>query len=522
MHKYLTYDIEALQNLKLSSTNAQIESEETFQYITGSAIRGAFIYKYINKNKVNDINQGVHREKLLKGKIKFLNAYPEYDDSRSMPFPKCYFAPKNEIKTFTDSLSIKSCLNTEFRQGYERVRLCEFAGYDGENYYRVKVEKNSNLHINKQTEKNTLFRYESIKKGQVFKGIIKVEDDNYVEEVKALFENAIVYLGGSKGSGYGKCLIKNIDILDENPEYKLIEDNNYFENEIYLIAMSDIIYRNEVGQYLTFIEEEYLAKELGLNKVEYVDSSIETKGITNFNNKWNCYSPHILGIKAGSVFKYKIVGDIDIEVLKAFMDRGIGERKAEGYGRFIIVDSMEDTYLEEYSEVKIEDYDAFELFSNLNEDEENQLQNIIDKIYENRLKNYISTIVIDIDKQMKNQEQVNSSQLGSYKGLFSSLSYKEPDEGIESYKKYRDHIIRKRSDSYDQIKKLKYKDKDFIDFLNDFVNNSTNIDLLYSKVKVNKVRLGKFESKIDTSFAYKYNMKILTELFRYQIRKEGN
>jgi len=522
MHKYLTYDIEALQDLKFSSTNAQIESEETFQYITGSAIRGAFIYKYIINNRVDDINQGIHREKLLKGKIKFLNAYPEYDDNRSMPFPKCYFAPKNEIKTFVDRISIKSCLDTSLEQEYERVRLSEFVGYDGENYYRVKVDKNSNLHINKLNEKNILFRYESIKRGQIFKGIIKVEDDEYVEEVKDLFENAIVYLGGSKGSGYGKCLIKNIEVLEENPEYKLVEDKDYFEDEIYLIAMSDIIYRNEVGQYMTFIEPEYLAKELGLNKVEYVDSSIETKGITNFNNKWNCYSPHILGIKAGSVFKYKIDGDIDIETLKAFMDKGIGERKAEGYGRFIIVDSMEDTYLEESSEVKVDDYDTFELFSNLNEDEENQLQYIVDKIYENRLENYISTIVIDIDKYMKNQEQINSSQWGKYKGLFSSLTYKEPEEGIESYKKYMNHIVQKRSESYRQIRKLKYKDKDFLDFLNDFVCNSTNIDLFYSKVKVDKVRLGKFESKIDKIFTYRYNMKILAELFRYQIRKEGN
>jgi len=64
--------------------------------------------------------------------------------------------------------------------------------------------------------------------------------------------NSIVYIGGSKGNGYGKCLIKNMSEGNrENPEYQLFESKNYFDKELYLITMSDIIYRNKLGKYKT-------------------------------------------------------------------------------------------------------------------------------------------------------------------------------------------------------------------------------------------------------------------------------
>src|SRR5690606_26606484 len=120
--------------------------------------------------------------------------------------------------------------------GYEKIRLCEFVHIDDE-YTKVKVEKVSNLHINKRKEKNILFRYEAIKKGQVFGGIIKAEEDTYVDEIVNLLEDEIIYIGGSKGSGYGKCIIEDVQVLDENPEEKIFKINDD-EEFVYIIALS--------------------------------------------------------------------------------------------------------------------------------------------------------------------------------------------------------------------------------------------------------------------------------------------
>ena len=521
MHKYLIYDIEALEDIKLAKTNTQIDSEESMEYITGSSIRGAFIYKYIREYNIQDINQGIHREKLLSGGIKFLNAYPISDKNRSIPFPKCYFAKKEEIRGFDGYLEIKSGLDTSLEQGFEKVRLSEFVRYEDDEFYKVNVEKKSNLHINKLKEKNILFRYESISKGQEFRGIIKVEDDTYVDEIKGILEDTIVYIGGSKGSGYGRCRIKNMEVVENNPEYYIFEDKDDFEEYIYLLAMSDIIYRNELGEYKTLIEPKYLCEKLKLENVEYIDSNIETKRITSFNNKWNCHTPQIVGIKAGSVFKYKIHGDIDEDILRNFMDKGIGERKVDGFGRFIILDSFNDSYLNEKQGEIGEGEELYELLSRLNEDEETQLYDIVNRIYISRIENEINNRVLEIDDNMKNQDQLSSSQWGNYKDLFSYLLTLEPSIGISKYKENIDYIKEKRSISYKQLKKVRYGDEKFEDFLGEFISNSTNIDLFYQNFKVNKIKFGKVKSEVDEDFVYKVNLKTLVELCRYEIRREG-
>lgn len=524
MPKYLIYDIEAIQDLKFAKTNIQMESEETMEYITGSAIRGAFIYRYIKENNVSDINQGIHKDKLLKGKIKFLNAYPACGKERSIPFPKCYFAPKEEIRGFDNSkdrsLRIKLGLDRNLGQGFEKVRLSEFVGYGSEGFKKVKVDKISSLHINKQGAKNILFRYESIKRGQNFKGIIIVEDDNYIDDVINLFNDSIVYLGGSKGSGYGKCRIKNLKLADSNPETNIIKGKENIGNEIYLVAMSDIIYRNNFGEYKTNIDADYICSELDLNKVKFIDSSIETKNITNFNNKWNCHSPQIIGIKAGSVFKYKIDGEIDKDKLNKFVNNGIGERKIDGYGRFIIVNTLEDSYIVNNSYEVENHLEIKNSINKLNEEERKQLDLILNKIYKRRIEKDINRVVIDLDKNMDKQSNLNNNQWGNFKGLFSYLSYQEPNIGIEKYNKYINHIRRKRSISYKQLQRVRYKDELFIDFLNKYISESTDLELFHKRLKIDTVSLGGIETKIDESQVYKYNMKILEELCRYNIRKE--
>lgn len=531
MARYLTYDIETLEDVKLAKTNIQIDSEETMEYITGSSVRGAFIYKYIQEYGIKNINQGIHKEKLLKGGIKFLNAYPEYDGIRSLPFPKAYFALKEEIRGIEETkehLNIELGLDRDLSSKYQRVRSPEFIAINRYEYIRVKVDKNSNLHINKKVkrkskidEKNKLFRYESIKRGQVFKGIIKVEDSSYIGEVKELFEGSYIYVGGSKGSGYGRCKITNIKMEEENPEYEIFKDKAHFNGHMYLIALSDIMYRDKLGRYKTCIDGEYIGKELGFKKkVKYKDSIIEIKNITSYNNKWNCHTPQIVGIKAGSVFKYKIDEEIDKDKLLKFIDTGIGDRKTDGFGRFVLVGSIEDM-VELRFPVKEHIQEEFgALYNKLNENEKQQLGDIVNRIYKNRIKNHISNVVLSKVEHIRNSKEMSSSQWGNFKDLFSYLAILEPKEGIKKYNEYIIDIKNKSGISDEQLEKVKYGDRGLKDLFGDIIKNSTYINMFYEKTfkDVNRVRIGKITSEIDEKFAYQMNLGLLIELTRYQIR----
>lgn len=524
MPKYITYKLRAMENLKLAKTNMQIDSHDSMDYISGSSVRGAFIYKYIRANNVADINKGDHREKLLAGGIKFLNAYPLYEDSRSIPLPKAYFAPKEKIKAFEEKMDIFLGLDKALPPGYEKIRLCEFVHIDDE-YTKVKVEKVSNLHINKRKEKNILFRYEAIKKGQVFGGIIKAEEDTYVDEIVNLLENEIIYIGGSKGSGYGKCIIEDVQVLDENPEEKIFKINDD-EEFVYIIALSDIIYKDELGIYRTKLDEDILKRALNIEEVEFIDSSIETKNITSFNNKWNARTPNIVSIKAGSIFKYRVGKGLSVSKLKLLMDKGIGERKGEGYGRIAIATELKDMVFNN-SLLSVEDR---KLDYPLSDEEKILINEIGEKIFKLRVESKISEMVLDLDKRLKNSRGLKDSQWGTLKELFESLLFLDIETGKNKYFEYIEHIVKKRSISLKQMKQVEYividennntvQKQKLIDFLNDYMSKIADRDSFEENYRDCVLDIENIENKVDDDFIYRTNLKVIGELCRYQIRKE--
>ena len=516
--KYIIYELKAIENLKLAMTNMQIDSQESKDYISGSAIRGAYIYKYIRANKIDDINTDEHRKKLLAGGIKFLNAYPLYNDKRSLPLPKCYFAPKQDIKVFEDKMDIYLGLDTYLPAGYEKVRLSEFVHMDGNRFLKIGVEKVSNLHINKREEKNKLFRYESIKKGQIFSGIIKVEKDEYAQEVLNLLSDEVVYIGGSKGSGYGRCIIENMKILDTNPEV-IDYTIDYNKDYIYIIALSDIIYRSDDGMYKTIIDEKLIEEILEMDEVKYLDSSIDTNNVTSFNNKWNARTPNIVAIKAGSVFKYKVKGILDKSKVESFVDSGIGERKAEGFGRIAITTELDNGVFCAASETEEElTHDI-----SLTADEENLINIIGKRIYSKRVENKINERVLELNELLKNTERLK--QWGTLKDFFLYLSRLDIEEGKEVYQKYINHIVEKRGKSFKDMERVYYfvtteKKQNLIEFFNNYIENITDRNHFTSIYKDCEVGITGSEYAIDDELIYRTNLKVLSELCRYQIRKE--
>ena len=525
MSKYFSYYIELLQDLKLAKTVNQPEYEQTISYITGSSIRGAYISSYISKYNISNINEGVHKEKLLQGGVKFLNAYPVYNKTeRSVPFPTCFFAPKDEINNFINgrksSLEIIPCIGEGLCENFEKVKGIEFVrSYKG-NYKCIKVDKVMNLHINKRDEVNRLFSYEAIKKGQVFKGIIKVEKNEYENEIIELLENQILYVGGSKGSGYGKCRVTKVEVMEENPEYKQFVNCYDFDDEIYLVALSDIIYRNDIGQYSTYIDEEFIKNNLELDNVEFTGSSIETVDVTAFNNKWNCCMPQIRAIKAGSVFKYKISGEVKLELLKKFMDKGIGERRQDGFGRFVILSKLEETYIETYYKCEKEKFKISDI--KLTDDNKSEVEKILTSIFRNRAESLISKEVLKMYKFIKNPDSMDRSQWGNLMDLFRQLQFRNSEEGIAFFNSTMDHLYHKRSKSFDQFKRIKYNGEEFGNFLRRIVNSSSDFTKFKRETGLSEIFISDLKSKPDKEFIYRINMKILEELCRYHLRKEDS
>src|SRR5690606_35767132 len=159
------------------------------------------------------------------------------------------------------------------------------------------------------------------------------------------------------------------------------------------------------------------------------------------------------------------------------------------------------------------------LYKKLDENEKQQLRDIVNKIYKNRVENHIADVVLKINENIKNPEAMNQNQWGNYKDLFDYIAILEPEEGIKKYNEYMNDIKNKRSISDEQLSKVKYADKGLKDLFDKMIKNSRDIDMFYEEIfkDVDRVRIGNITSEIDEKFAYQMNLKILIELTRKSV-----
>lgn len=529
MAKYIKYDLENLEEIKITPTINQSDANFSKSYISGSAVKGACIEKYIIENKIKNLNEGISKELFLKGGLKFLNAYP-LDISkkeRSLPFPSCYYALKDDIKQQKEIFKITNSLNMEKGKNYAKVKGKEFVLFEKKDLKNISVLKEEYLHIRKPGEKNDenkIFRYEVIKANENFRGYIKVEDkfEEYIDKIKKLLDNTF-YIGGSKGSGYGLCKIYNIKVLNENPEYKYFEETMelndvYFEEEekIYIYALSDIIYRNKLGQYKTIFDEDFIAKNIGVDKVEVNEECyVDTEYCTSFNNKWGYRQPIISAIKAGSIISYDIKeGEVDLDKVKEFIDSGIGERKNDGYGRFIILNSLSgETVINkgDKKEKKLE-------LEKLDKDKNKQMELILNRIYNSKLESNLPNKVLNIKDNLTGDKEIKTNQWGKLYRLMNILLETNRSEGIKKAEDYFEHINTKQRnrDLANALRKIEVDGKELKDFIISYLKMGVDD---FRRSNAYEISLGDAHSSLNEEDVYRYNVRALKELFRLNLRK---
>ncbi|MFX0548667.1 hypothetical protein ACOAKC_04960 [Hathewaya histolytica] len=545
MSKYIAFDIENLEDIKVAGSMVQSDSEYSISYLSGSAIRGSYIANYINIKGVKDINIGEHKEKLLQGGIKFYNAYPIFDDKRSFPMPKCFYANKEDLKAYDGRKTIKIINHFEekrLQEDYDKVGLSEFCYLNTKNKVinPVSVKKVSSVHIQKSKDNNKIFRYEAIKKDQKFRTFIQCEDF-LVDECKEILEKANFYIGGSKGSGYGRCRIENIEIYEKNPEISFLKDSlneeleDYFEYEdcedrkiIYIYFTSDMIYRDKYGVYKTYIDEEFLKEKLGLSEVKFEESFIDTTIISGFNNKWNCHIPHVIGVKAGSVLKYSYKGNLDLDKIEKFINSAVGERTIEGYGSFLILKELP---FNQFKDMKITEY-SVKPKMNLNKEDKDQLSIILNRIYKTKLEHKMHEKVLKLNETLnlgKGFEKGNglsSSQWGNLYEIMFIIESEERETGKRKLKEFLEHIDTKKTNrELSHVLKrtrIKVNNKEIglYEYLKDFCNTCDDVREFIRGFNVD-IELAGIEPKVDEDYVYKYNVKVLKELFRLQLKKGG-
>ncbi|KAA9004869.1 hypothetical protein F4V43_09560 [Paenibacillus spiritus] len=348
--------------LKIGSGGSKAHWDEPCKdYIPGSTLRGGAIARLRKMGLFDDDSKAILQD------MECLNAYLYQEGQLYTPAPQhlrmdkhhyrreSKWADRNErsgLLPLIDLYSLKEAdiRDTEEDQPKNQLPLPYVSLH--ERYMKgVAPRKSYRLHhsslLNSDLrERANLFSYQALESGYVFRSIIA-----YSENIKGRIETMwdgmdVWYLGGAKGSGYGRCRVQPVgDPLSDYAQAKeviglpaLSYDTIASEQAavITLTCLSDLIIRGPYGEPRSCLPEEYLEEISGLKFKASSRHFIQTGVTEGYNATWKARYPKETTIKAGSIMRYELEGWPDSSTLsramKCLEQQRYGARPQDGYG----------------------------------------------------------------------------------------------------------------------------------------------------------------------------------------------
>ncbi len=428
MSKYLKYIIRNDEPLRISDAGSEQNGQmTTISYIPGSAIRGLVVNSLLSEDNFNDI-----KKTFLSERVCFLNAYPAADkgETELLPSPKGFYEDK---KLAEGEKKIQNVVaDGKFDEGYKRAGLGQFCCMDGNviDFYTVKKDSDLKIKINiEENEKRNVFRNGYINPGYYFSGSIRIDDESIIPELKKVFEKELI-LGNARSAGYGKC-----SLISGLKEAKIPYDQYRVENDLtgccYMLLLSDMAMRNCISGEYSGLDIKTLENRLGVQDLEIETCSTSVITVHGYNRKLGGLTPTVPMYEKGSVFKLKYNGTLTAEKMLEIMDRGLGVRKNEGFGRVLFINDYEKLD----RKLKKEFDDELPKEGAATEEDKAVLKNIAQSYYMSLFNKKLSEYLIN---NPLNKDDISRSQLGTLNSIVSQYRY-DFDEAKMAIEKYYSH-----------------------------------------------------------------------------------
>lgn len=330
--KALTFELHLLEPLLATRLGGgDPNSVIGFEFIPGSTIRGMVIAGYM-KLHTADASDTTFRHLFLDGSVRFLNAYPQIQSKRALPTPLSWRLEKDKDEPILDFAV--DTVKSDVQWQKAKQPFCNIWQSDGDGCKAEMCSPNHQIDIHTArgdrqrttNDESTVFRYEAIAPDQTFCGVVLADQEDDLQILKQwLSADGIVSLGGSHLAGYGSTRLDQVKIRDDWQEYTPVGD----EAECIIVTLlSDALIRDpQTGANVATLEP--------LLGQAHEEAFIETQVVSGFNRKWNLPLPQTQAIRAGSAFVYPRRPEL-LARLQGLMNTGIGERRAEGFGRIAI------------------------------------------------------------------------------------------------------------------------------------------------------------------------------------------
>ncbi|MGQ9482638.1 type III-D CRISPR-associated RAMP protein Csx10 [Chloroflexus sp.] len=354
--KVIPYRVTLLEPLLATRIAGDPNSGVSYPYVPGSMVRGAIVAAYMRAKTISKLDAGAEdaRRLFFDGRTRYLNAYPaDANRVRSLPTPRSLFHVKGEESPIYDfALEVIDEVNDEKVQFVAAARDAQpFCRIDDKDIFFIAPERRVNVHTQRDRVKGrateasgAVFQYDALEEGQTFAGWILVDVDTDADLVSSLLRQ-IYRLGGSSNSGYGRVAVEVDAPQDVQPWREIPERIKPLqEGKTFVVTLlSDTLVRNPNTGHYTWDLRPALQQLLGVD-IEYVQptgngaeqrSVWRLEEVGGFNRTWGLPLPQAQAIVGGSAFVFRAGKDIPLDVITNAEWRGIGERRAEGFGRLV-------------------------------------------------------------------------------------------------------------------------------------------------------------------------------------------
>jgi CRISPR-associated protein Csx10 len=361
--KALTYQLRLLEPVLVSQAETGEENSAIgLPFVPGSALRGALVARYLQGETPDDLAaDAATRALFLDGTVAFLNAYPAPDEERLLPTPLSWFTEKDSAGEAHGTLYDWAVAHTELKQAkppkdavFCALRAPEAPELSPEEMLEalaagkepepVQVQfyipsREINVHIalvnqNARTDENKVYRYDALAAGEVLAAAIVAPDDFDLGPLHSLLaENPDLFLGGAHTAGYGHVEVTSLSMVENWNEYTPVAEPG---NVVIVTLLSDTILRGPDGQFSADMDGALTRLLNGNGPQMEAKRKYQRVGLVGgFNRKWGLPLVQTWALQAGSVFVYA-VDEVDVERLHSLVASGIGERRAEGFGRIAV------------------------------------------------------------------------------------------------------------------------------------------------------------------------------------------
>lgn len=330
--KALTFEIHLLEPvLVMDVEDGDPNGVASLSHLPGSVMRGGVVNLFRAENAA-DAADPLFRRLFLEGAVRYLNAYPLSTDShRALPTPLSWQTFKDEDENRLYDFCFEVDTGDQTREAVKKpfchLRLTEEGNGEAE---LIAPERQLTIHTARDDRQDlstpgAVFRYTALAAGQKFGAVILAEDDSLLTQIHDLLKKrAHWHIGKSRTAGYGRVEIQALKIEDVWREYQEIGDDA--NDTLTVTLLSDVVLRDPNSGADTLDA----ASALGL---PLTPRFVRSRMVGGFNRKWNMPTPQARALQAGSVF----TAPLELKSRLCELEKtGIGERRAEGFGRIAL------------------------------------------------------------------------------------------------------------------------------------------------------------------------------------------